>query len=255
MGKGVLYAGPWVGEFGWELCWWNPLVRHHAQQYDRIIVASHAPSKHLYEFADEFIPLNTDGGRSFWEGTLKKIPPRVEADDRLVPKEVFSSGWYKKYDELREWRHLNPPGCTRVADMLCAFRPPKAGIAGKDCPRRLCQQIVDLFLLQGLTVACYGGLENYWFEGSIDLRGRPLDKQCAALGAAGCAVGPSSGTMHLASLCECPVVTWFTPDTHPGLRGRYLRRWNPFGTPIEFLEAKPPTAEEVAAAAESVRRA
>ena len=53
---GVLYAGPWKGEFGWELCGWNPAVRSLAKQYDRVVVASHAASEYLYEFADEFIP-------------------------------------------------------------------------------------------------------------------------------------------------------------------------------------------------------
>lgn len=255
MGKGVLYAGPWVGEFGWELAWWNPLVRHRARSYDRTVIASHASSRYLYEFSDEFIPLKTDSGRSFWEGTLDGDPPRVEADAIFAPEEVFSPGWHGRHHGLREWRRLKPLGCVRVADVLCAFRPPKAGVVGKEYPHGMCRELVDLLLLRGLTVACYGGPDNYWFEGSIDLRGCSLGEQCGALGAAKCAIGPSSGTMHLASLCECPVVTWFTPDTHPGLRLRYLREWNPFGAPVAFLKAKPPPVGEVACAARSISRA
>jgi hypothetical protein len=54
--------------------------------------------------------------------------------------------------------------------------------------------------------------------------------------------------MHLASLCGCPHVTWYTADTHPNLRRRYELEWNPFGTRTLFLPGKPPPPCEVAVA-------
>ena len=60
----TLYAGPWVGEFGWELCWWNPVVRHYAAEYDRVIVATHESSQYLYEFAEIDKPLVQGYSRS-----------------------------------------------------------------------------------------------------------------------------------------------------------------------------------------------
>ena len=38
MTKKTLIAGPWVGEFGWELFAWHGYVRTLAKQYDRIII-------------------------------------------------------------------------------------------------------------------------------------------------------------------------------------------------------------------------
>lgn len=250
----TLYAGPWIGEFGWELCWWNPLVRHAAGQFDRVVVASHAESEHLYEFADEFIPLQAKP-LSFHEGTLLSDEPQVPADKRLAPQEVFHSDKaairleYKRGREWRwrgmplSWRNLAPPSPVASADVMCSFRPPKNNVQGKDYPVSMCRKVVDSLLSDGLIVACCGGPGNYHFDGTIDMRGRPLEEQCSALAAARCAVGPSSGVLHLASLCGCPHVTWYTPKTHPDLKVRYEIQWNPFGTPVAFVDGHPPEPE------------
>jgi len=252
MGKGVLYAGPWYGEFGWELCAWNPAVRHMAPLYDRVVVASHAASEYLYEFADEFVPLEAEGW-SMWEGKLRSPRPVIAAARTVRPPEVLG-GYGSKLDSVfpRSWRRLAPETPIKASDVLCAFRPPKKHISkprankAKSYPREMCAKLVDILLSRGLSVACFGGRDNWWFEGTSDLRGRPLPEQCSALAAAGCAVGPSSGTMHLASLCGCPHVTWYTPQTHRGLSRRYASDWNPFGTPVQFLPGHPPTPEQVA---------
>jgi ADP-heptose:LPS heptosyltransferase len=256
MGAGILYAGPWYGEFGWELCGWNPAVRRVAEAYDRVIVVSHAASEYLYEFADEFVPLEADGW-SMYEGRLRKPPPPPPpADKHLRPKDIFCAGGARLNEQFaRSWRRLAPPGPVHMADVLCAFRPPKQHIskqqanALKSYPAPMCEELVGLLLSHGLSVACYGGPDNWCFPGAADMRGSPLADQCSALAAAKCAVGPSSGTMHLASLCGCPHVTWYGANTHPNLRRRYELEWNPFGTRALFLPGRPPPPREVAAAA------
>ncbi len=247
----VLYAGPWKGEFGWELCGWNPVVRSLAKRYDRVVVASHAASEYLYEFADEFIPLEAEGW-SVCSGRLQGTPPVVSADHYLRPEKVLRGvGALLDGEYKRQWRRLAAPR-SPAADILCAFRPPKKHISkpqankSKSYPLEMCESLVGMFMSSGLSVACYGGRDNWWFDGTIDLRGRPLMEQCGALGGAMCAVGPSSGTMHLASLCGCPHVTWYTPQTHPRLRKRYETNWNPFATPVWFLDGKPPPPSEIA---------
>lgn len=248
----VLYAGPWIGEFGWELCWWNPIVRYHAERYDRVIVASHERSGHLYEFADEFIPLKTDGGYSFRRGTLCGPMPQVKADCHLSP-DNFGQG-----ESGRAWRSFAPQETAETVDVLCAFRPPKQARPGestrwKHYPRESCGRVAELLLSRGFAVGCYGLESNYWFDGTADLRGMPLDELCAALAGARCAVGPSSGTIHLASLCGCPHVTWFGTK-HGELARRYEKDWNPFSTPVAFLPQKPPEPETIVEAVESMTR-
>lgn len=254
----ILYAGPWVGEFGWELCWWNPLVRHCSQLHSRTIVAAPSSSRHLYEFADDFIPLETDGGQGFHMGKLVGNPPVVQADHHLEPSDVFHRDrrgmpWAKQRSARKampkKWHLLAPSGEVKIiADVLCAFRPIKQGETEevpKHYPFELCERLVEAILSKGLSVACYGGTDNYFVPGTIDLRGVPLEKQCAALAAAKCAVGPSSGTIHLASLCGCPHVTWYTPRTHPDLHLRYESRWNHFGTAVVFLRQPMPSPEDI----------
>ena len=52
----TLIAGPWVGEFGWELFAWQGYLRALSRKFDKTIIISRTASKALYDdFADEFI--------------------------------------------------------------------------------------------------------------------------------------------------------------------------------------------------------
>jgi hypothetical protein len=257
----ILYAGPWVGEFGWELCWWNPLIRSLAEGYRRVVIAAPEASRYLYEFADEFFPLRTEGWR-FAEGRLLEGTPRAVGDcDTLSPSSLWEKYGVPEFKALgradpiltpKNWRVLAPavPGPV-VADVLCAFRPRKLvgnrPVEGKEYSLEKSAELVRLLLDAGLKVACYGGADNHWFEGTVDLRGMSLESQCSALGSARCAIGPSSGTIHLASLCRCPHVTW------SGIRGdisiRYETLWNPFSVAARFLNSRSPSPDEVFSAA------
>jgi len=238
--KNTLGCLPWVGEFGWELCWWNPMARYYAKQYDHTTVAAPASSRYLYEFADTFIPLQTKG-ITFWRGELKGDPPVISADSYLNPAKEFAKypNEPERVSTPRKWRSLAPENPIYQADILCAFRSVKyiknRKIPGKEYPVDKCQDLVSMLIDLGLTVACYGGTDNYCPNGAIDLRGQPLEGQCSAIVAAKCVVGPSSGPIHLASLCGCPHVTWIA-SIHHTLEKRYTKLWNPFETPVRFID-------------------
>ncbi len=54
------FAGPFIGEFGWELCYWHGWLRKIKKNYlknEKLIVSSFPGRQPLYEFADEFISL------------------------------------------------------------------------------------------------------------------------------------------------------------------------------------------------------
>ncbi len=246
----TLYCHPWVGEFGWELCWWNPMARYYAQQHEHTTVAAPESSRYLYEFADTFIPLETQG-ITYWEGKLKCDPPIVHTDFLLNPETEFAihKNEPDRISTKRIWRSLIPSCTLYEADILCAFRPQKhigsRKIAGKEYPLDKCQQLVNRLIEQGLSVACFGGPENYCPDGAKDLRGRLLEEQCSAIAAARCVVGPSSGPIHLATLCGCPHVTWIA-SVHHTLKQRYLKLWNPFGTPVKFIcHDRVPSPDEI----------
>lgn len=55
------FFGPFIGEFGWELCYWHGWLRMIKYKYfktgDKMFVSSFPGRYPLYEFADKFIPV------------------------------------------------------------------------------------------------------------------------------------------------------------------------------------------------------
>lgn len=246
----TLYAGHWVGEFGWELCWWNPMVRYYSKQSDHTTVSAPESSRYLYEFADIFIPLQTES-TTYWEGKLKGDPPIVSANLFLDPQTEFAryADEPDRVSTKRAWKSLIPDDVIHKADILCAFRPQKKIgkrlISGKEYPLAKCQKLVEMLMSQGLSVACFGGVDNHCPNGAIDIRGQSLERQCISIAAAKCVVGPSSGPIHLSSLCGCPHVTWIA-SSHRTLEQRYTKLWNPFDTPVRFVcQNRLPSPNEV----------
>ena len=59
--SGTLLAGPWVGEFGYELCQWQGFVRKLSREYDDTIVVSRPGHEVLYsDFCSKYIPLKVN---------------------------------------------------------------------------------------------------------------------------------------------------------------------------------------------------
>jgi hypothetical protein len=77
-------------------------------------------------------------------------------------------------------------------------------------------------------------------DGVDDLRDAPLQHVMDVIRSARMAIGPSSGPLHLASLCGTPHIVWGEPP-----KDRFETIWNPFKTPVTVLVtgAKPCTQE------------
>ena len=57
----ILLAGPWIGEFGWELFCWQGFVRKLSKNYDKTIVIGRPTNELLYsDFADEYIKFDPE---------------------------------------------------------------------------------------------------------------------------------------------------------------------------------------------------
>jgi hypothetical protein len=252
-----LYAGPWVGEFGWEVASWNPSLRHIAQVYDHVTVETQPGSEYLYEFADEIVLNPRQPDYDMYSGTPTKPVFQPGPDvDTITPMHF----WHKhartefraikiagKSDGIhpKAWRRLGSEKPEHVADIMCAFRGSKhykgRSFPEKEYEQQKCEGLVSLLLEAGYSVACYGNTDNRYVEGTIDFRGQPLDWLCSALAAAKVAVGPSSGTIHLASACCVPHVTWYGRPVVS--MERYLSYWNPFNTAVTFIDVPQPAPE------------
>ena len=74
-------------------------------------------------------------------------------------------------------------------------------------------------------------IASHHIKGTKDLRGLPLDLLCDYMASAHLIIGPSSGPIHLASLCGLKHLTW-------GLEHnlyRYKSDWNPHEIEMEYI--------------------
>ncbi len=58
-----IFAGPFIGEFGWELSYWHAWLRFIKKKQfpnSKIYISSYPGREQLYDFADEFIPLSKE---------------------------------------------------------------------------------------------------------------------------------------------------------------------------------------------------
>jgi len=71
----TLLAGPWVGEFGWELCCWQGYIRKLSKKYTKTIVICREGHDFLYkDFADEIYNLDTPTSKAnMWLGGTNDV--------------------------------------------------------------------------------------------------------------------------------------------------------------------------------------
>lgn len=252
-----LYAGPWVGEFGWETCSWNPCIRHIAQDYDHVTVETQPGMEYLYEFADEIIINPHKPDFDMYSGSVTKTPFKPTEGDIITPRGFWKKHAITEFRAIREanrgkkihpkkWRKYGTEEPKKVADVMCAWRGKKhfkgRSFPEKEYPEDHCIGLTQKFLDAGFSVASFGGKDNVYVDGTIDFRDVPLSELCGALGQAKLVIGPSSGTLHLASLCGAPHVTWYGRPVVS--MDRYLSYWNPFKTPSSFLDGNCPSVDK-----------
>jgi ADP-heptose:LPS heptosyltransferase len=244
-----LVAGPWNGEFGWELFAWHAYIRSLSRKFDHTTIISRNNSRALYEdFADEFVAYEPSGGLSdsffmqnvdirtcFKEaveennitlvaGTSIALPRRIGipphthytqhvifGDHTIKPEYIcFGSENKRKYDYIFHIRERE----LRKEDNWSIENWQKLSK-----------------LLGNKKIACIGTKEESGhIEGTEDLRDIKLSELFTILRNSECAFGSSSGPMHLASLCGLPHVVWSIPQN----KVRYEENWNPLKTKVLF---------------------
>lgn len=257
----LMVAGPYVGEFGYELFKWQGYVRTQAKLYDKVIVSSRPGHGLIYQdFASSFIsytsPINPCAGianipgTDFYELAHKVfggiaynriiIPFKLDQD---TPQEYVAygvQGNYTRYDVVVHARHVsvNPGEMTEVNKALKESR----NWAQPNWDRMLHQVSAD----SKLKICCIGHPDAaLHLANTDDKRGIDLSELANLLANARVIVGPSSGPMHFATLCRCPQVVWGTNN----LVDRYHKAWNPFNTKVQFAvvdERWNPTPKHIA---------
>ena len=242
--KKILFAGPWVGEFGWELMNWQGLVRKVASNYERVIVCCRPGNEALYEdFADEIITHTIHGTADC--NRLKQIKNPEEAQ-RI--KSLISQDYDHLYPlgqqpiERQEFIKYGIHDDKLAYDIIFHPRGRDFG-EGRNWPKEYWLELLTRLKKDGKRLACIGlsgATLNIPNEDLFDdLRDIPLKQTLNLLASSSLVIGPSSGPMHLASLCGTPHLVW--TDREKYAQGRINREkyeywWNPLGTKVEVID-------------------
>ena len=131
---------------------------------------------------------------------------------------------------------LQPKGVSRSVVCIHARDTDKNGTGYRNWSKDNWGEVVSYLLGRHIPVFSIGskGAASH-IEGTVDARKSTIEDTCSLLGKSRLLIGPSSGTMHLGSLCETPHLVWSghnrPNDTPSGNDIRYQRIWNPFSTP------------------------
>ncbi len=269
----VLLAGPCVSEFGWEIMSWQGRVRLLADAYDHAVISTTTGHEALYaDFCFHFIPHRIRGMRTCWflqhetnelraaERKLERLRDAFQAAgwhvDRIQPAGFIPPAYQRFVRYGRKSTSLTPDLRFDVILHARAKHSDNPMLGSLNWPQGEWDRLAMALTSQGLRLACIGQPSTALLaRGAVDLRGSPLSQTIHALSAARLVAGPSSGPMHLASLCGVPHVVWTLHMDLPAWkrwgssRDRYERIWNPFGTPCTVIEAAPadvPRPDELA---------
>lgn len=243
----VLIAGPYVGEFGWELMEWQGYVRKLKNFYDKIIVVSYKNREYLYEdcifLAHNFNLIKSkfaygyiaDDDRDKIIGDIVKKYSLINYDvltpqnlNRLLIFFIGKQIHKKFYEPIRKNKRYN---------IVFHFRDFKRyDDDNKNIDSQVSAALVDHFLNKNEKVAVIGHPKmSYCPPCADDCRSENLLNDISIISNSDIVVGGSSAPMHLACLCGKPIVTWIGGGTDIE---RYISYWNPFKVPVYIVSDK-----------------
>jgi len=235
----TLFAGPFIGEFGWELFNWQGYIRKMAENYDRVIVSSRKNRKILYEdFCDEFVPYEVDvnncaGWTCYGHKYNGKIHCKYNPTDFIYVDnegdafEVLNDKEQKfvSYGNKKESFDYDIIIHARMIIHRDSFK------TLRNWSKDNWNKLIKKYLNDGYKVASIGlsGSAEY-IDGTIDLMDKDLKETSDILSNSRIIVGPSSGPMHFATLCKCPQLLWCSnqPGIGQGYKEIYQKKYNPF---------------------------
>tara|TARA_Y100001973_G_C5185154_1_gene327357 strand:- start:213 stop:1001 length:789 start_codon:yes stop_codon:yes gene_type:complete len=240
----TLFAGPWVGEFGWELFCWQGVLRRYSKvkKFDRVIISGRDINKFLYEdFCNEYIPYSPGEYQpdSFFnrgetvdypmpDPGMTYIPPN-HCLTHYTPSEIEDGSiWRPKLEQ--DFVKYGEKIDTDIDVLIHARYTNKNNTNDRNWNVDNFNEVVSKF--NNLKFASIGlKSASYHVEGTLDLRGLDLKELANYMASSKLIIGPSSGPMHFASLCGLNQVSWGVENN----RYRYKKDWNPHNTLVEYI--------------------
>ncbi len=252
-----------VMEVGWELMSWHAYVRKCAadKKYDKVVVSTTKGREVLYQdFATDILTHQVDGYISTWKMRTVRNPQelaRAKSETAKMMDTLKRTGYQVTQIRMHKPIETSLQKFIRFGDK---DRAAKAGrrydivlhARNKDNPRDYFNrfnwsqahwnEIGKWLASQKLHACCIGTHKNALaVEGVKDLRGLSMPESMDVLAAADFIVGPTSGAMHMASLCGTPHLVWtaYAGTCYGNASKRYTQLWNPLDTSVRQMVAKP----------------
>jgi len=251
----TLFAGPWVGEFGWELFCWQGILRKFVEvrKFDHVIISGRGINKFLYEdFCNEYIPYEPNEYQpdSFMNRAPIEGYPMPEPGSTYIPPNHCLTHYTPSFSQGKPlWRPKLEQSFIKYGNpikekyiLIHARNTNKVGTQIRNWNSDNFSEIVDYF--SEYKFASIGlESESYHIKGTKDLRGVDLKELTDYMSSANLIIGPSSGPMHLASLCGLKHVSWGVESNV----NRYKYDWNPYKAEVEYIVSEKwnPSIEDV----------
>lgn len=250
-----IIAGPWLGEFGWEIMRWQGIFRALAERGRSITMIARSGHESLYaDYVTAFIPAGelglpefgaTDGWRV--DGREPRIPHQMRWTrfwnyEEMGPLTCMRLGVEVRGPQQSFIRYRGePPAGLGFYVVIHARWTSKAGSSDRNWPLDHWTLLVSMMQALGLDVVAIGNLQqSVCPPGAIDRRGLPLADTMGLVCHAQLVIGPSSGPMHLASVCHTPHLVWadraYWGSCNGTNRVRYEQAWNPLHTPVQVID-------------------
>ena len=224
---------------------WQGYIRQLSKFYKHVIVYGRPSSAFLYkDFVSEFIEMNIsswdtdayllrDFNYSEWAAQFKEQDILI-ADNSCKELSSFMHQDFIPYGDEKKVNEYDLIIHARDIPLLKGNKKKSL----RNWPTKSWDSLCES--LEHLKIASVGIKElSYAPQGTDDLRGIGTEELCSILASSKCCVGPSSGLMHLASLCKTPHLVWTSnyngSKRFGGVDYRYLRSWNPLSTKVKLI--------------------
>ena len=236
----ILAAGPWIGEFGHELFSWQCYLRTLSKNYDKVIISSRSGHEILYhDFCNQYIPFDSNLNncscvRNYKTKYDSSVFSNISYTDIIKPTSKWSiSPTYISYGNYNSTKKYDIVIHARNIKMDNA--PNQTDIKYKESRNWSYENwiiIIDYLKKRNLKCCVVGRKESaFSFDGIDNLLNLSLSELADILKNSRLIIGPSSGPMHFASLCNCQQIVW----TSSVNVNKYKKNWNPFKTPVTII--------------------
>jgi len=235
------------GELGWELFGFQAFMRSLSERYDKTIIISRPLNYALYaDFTKEFVPYTPKTDITNYAKCKDELPEdfydSFEYTD-LIPAGTQLVHWstskglfhfndrYLKGARPKYIKFGRKEPNLGYDILIHARSTNKLNSGNRNWGEGRWMSLVER--LKGFHIACIGFEDaSLHIDGIDDMRGIGLCRLTDLMASSRLVVGTSSGPMHLASLCG----TLHLVISNKINRKRYLFHWNPFRTPVIFVD-------------------